>query len=115
MNRFVKSLRYAILGIWYSVRDQPNLEIQVGIAIVVTAAGFYFQITSTEWCVVLLCIGLVIGLEMINTAIENLVDLITLERSPLAGKIKDIAAGAVLFSSIISTIIGVIIFGKYFV
>lgn len=62
-----------------------------------------------------MCIGLVVGLEMINSAIEGLVDLVTRERLPLAGRIKDIAAGAVLFVAMISVVIGVIIFGKYVV
>ena len=64
---------------------------------------------------ILLCIGLVLGLEMMNSAIESLVDLVTLERNPLAGRIKDIAAGAVLLVSFISVVIGVIVFRKYVV
>ncbi len=61
----------------------------------------------------MLAVGLVIGLEMMNSAVENLVDLVTLERKPLAGKVKDVAAGAVLFASVIATILGAIIFWKY--
>lgn len=113
MKSFFKSFTYAIRGIWSSIADQRNLKVQIVIAMIVIGAGFYFDITATEWCIILICIGLVIGLEMINSAIESVVDLVTLERKPLAGKIKDIAAGAVLISSIISVIIGVIIFRKY--
>jgi diacylglycerol kinase len=76
-------------------------------------AGFYLSIQPIEWCIILMCISLVISLELINTAVENLVDLVTLERKPLAGKIKDIAAGAVLIASAISLIIGIIVFRKY--
>ena len=78
-------------------------------------AGFYLSIAAIEWCILLLCIALVIGLELVNTALENLVDLVTRERNPLAGKVKDIAAGAVLVVSIITVIIGLIIFRKYLV
>ena len=114
MKKFLKSLKYAINGIWSGIADQPNLKVQMAIAAIVIGAGFYFQITTTEWCIVLLCIALVvIGLEMINSAIESLVDLVTLERMPLAGRIKDIAAGAVLLVSIIAVMIGIIIFRKY--
>lgn len=115
MKRFIQSFNYAFQGIRTSIADQQNLKILFGVAVVVVGAGFYFQITSVEWCLVLLCISLVIGLEMINSAIEGLVDLVTRERLPLAGRIKDIAAGAVLFVAMISVVIGVIIFGKYIV
>ncbi len=113
MKRFVKSFKFAIQGIRSGIGDQPNLKILIGIAVAVIGAGFYFRITSIEWCIVLLCIGLVTGMEMINSAIESLVDLVTRERMPLAGRIKDIAAGAVLLVAIISSVIGIIIFGKY--
>jgi diacylglycerol kinase len=76
-------------------------------------AGFYFSITTTEWIIVLVVIGLVISLELINSAIENLVDLVTKEQMPLAGKIKDLAAGAVLIFSVIAFCVGCIIFEKY--
>ena len=113
MKEFLKSFIYALHGLWSGVADQRNLKVQLGVAVVVVGAGFYLPISSIEWCIILLCIALVIGLELVNTALENLVDLVTLERNPLAGKIKDIAAGAVLLVSILSLIIGVIIFRKY--
>ena len=113
MKEFLKSFIYAIHGLLLGIADQRNLKVQLGVAVVVVGAGFYLSITYMEWCVILLCIAMVIGLELVNTALENLVDLVTLERNPLAGKIKDIAAGAVLLVSILSLIIGVIIFRKY--
>ncbi|HEX6225948.1 MAG TPA: diacylglycerol kinase family protein [Chryseolinea sp.] len=113
MKNLLKSFIYAIHGLWSGISDQRNLKFQLGVAIVVVGAGFYLSITAMEWCLILLCIAMVIGLELVNTALENLVDLVTLERKPLAGKIKDIAAGAVLLVSIFSVVIGVIIFRKY--
>jgi len=113
MKSFFQSVRYALHGVWSGIDDQLNLKVQIAIATIVIGAGFLFKITATEWCIVLICIGLVLGLELMNSAIESLVDLVTLERKPLAGRIKDIAAGAVLVVSIVSVIIGVIIFRKY--
>lgn len=113
MNDFFKSFIYALQGIWSGIADQRNLKVQLAVTVIVVMAGFYVSITPVEWCIILICIALVISLELVNTAIENLVDLVTLERSPLAGKIKDIAAGAVLTVSVISLIIGLIIFRKY--
>ena len=92
-----------------------NIVVQAVIGLIAIGAGFYVQITPVEWCILLMMIGIVIGFEMINTAIENLVNLVTRERKPLAGKIKDIAAGAVLFVSIIAVFVGIIIFKKYII
>jgi diacylglycerol kinase len=115
MKSFFKSFTYAMHGLWSGIADQRNLKFQLAVAVVVIGAGFYLSITYIEWCIILLCIAMVIGLELVNTALENLVDLVTLERKPLAGKIKDIAAGAVLLVSILSLIIGIIIFRKYLI
>lgn len=108
-----KSFRYAFRGLAVAVREQRNLKIHLGAALVVTALGFWFGISATDWCVLLIMIGLVLGLELINTAIENLTDLVSPEFHPLAGKVKDIAAAAVLVVSIISVIVGLIIFYYY--
>lgn len=113
MIAFLKSFIYAFHGIVVSLREQRNLKVQLFVAVLTVGAGFFFSITAMEWCLVLFSIGLVVGLEMINTSLEGLVDLVTRERLPLAGKIKDMAAGAVLVASLIAVIIGVIIFRKY--
>jgi diacylglycerol kinase len=113
MRNFLKSFVYATSGIVAGISDQRNLRVLVVIAAIVIGAAFYFDINRLEWCIILLCIGLVIGLEMFNSSVESLVDLVTLEKKPLAGKVKDIAAGAVLFVSALSAIIGIIIFSKY--
>jgi diacylglycerol kinase len=113
MKKFIRSFFYALKGIRVSLEEQLNLKVQSFVAIITIGAGFYFAITPVEWCLVLLTIGLVIGLEMMNTAIEGLVDLVTTEWKPLAGKVKDMAAGAVLMASIIAVIVGLVIFRKY--
>jgi diacylglycerol kinase len=112
---FFKSVGYAVKGISFSLKEQRNLKVQTFIAVLVIGASAYLNITAVEWIMVLMTIGMVIGMEMMNTAIEGLVDLVTLERKPLAGKIKDIAAGAVLFVSVIAVVIGIIIFRKYLI
>ena len=78
--------------------------------IAVTAAGTFLGLSPMEWCICLLLFGLIISLELVNTAVEAVVDLVTEERKPLAKTAKDTAAGAVLFSAIMSVIIGCIIF-----
>jgi diacylglycerol kinase len=113
MKEFLKSFIYALKGIGAAMREQRNLKVQALIAFITIGAGFYFKITWLEWCLILFAIALVISLEIMNSAVENLVDLVTQERKPLAGKVKDFAAGAVLFASIMALIIGIIVFRKY--
>ncbi len=113
MRQFLKSFLYALRGLQVSWREQRNLKVQSIVAIIATGAGFYFDISLTEWSLILMAIGLVISMELVNSAIEGLVDLVTRERTELAGKVKDIAAGAVLFASFIAVVIGVLVFRRY--
>lgn len=110
----LKSFVYAGKGIYTLIRKEHNAWIHCLAIILVTIAGFYFNITKGEWIAVVFCFGLVLAAEALNTAIERLVDLVTPEKNPLAGEVKDIAAGAVLICAIASAIIGGIIFIPYF-
>jgi diacylglycerol kinase len=112
MKRFFKSFMHALAGIWMAAR-QSNMKIQLAVAAGVMAAGFYFNIAASEWQAVVLAIALVISMEILNTAIEYFVDLVSPQHQPLAGKVKDIAAGAVLVAAIAAVVIGVMIFWKY--
>ena len=86
------------------------MQIHLVVAVLVVLAGWFFNITTTEWMLCLLCFGLVFGAEMVNTSIENLVDLVSPQRHELAGKAKDMAAGAVLLSALFAACVGLIIF-----
>ena len=112
MKKFLRAFIYASNGIIKAMGER-NVRIQTGCAVAVIAAGFYFHITLSEWITLLIMISLVLSLELINTAIENLVDLVSPERKPLAGKIKDISAGAVLIAAVFSVIVGILIFARY--
>jgi len=92
------------------MKSEKNLQIHAIISILVIIAGFFFRISVTEWLVVLLCIALVIGVELINTAIEKLSDFVCAEKNSEIGQIKDISAAAVVFCAIISAVVGVMIF-----
>jgi len=109
MYSFLKSFSYAIKGIKHSLK-QRNMKIILTCAILTVLAAFFLKVSDNQWCILLICIGLTISLEMINTAIEGIVDLISPDYNEKAGIIKDLAAGAVLIVSIISLIIGVFIF-----
>jgi diacylglycerol kinase (ATP) len=96
-------------------KSGPNFIIQLLIAILVISAGIYFQITTYEWTTILICVGGVLSAEIFNTAIEKMVDHLSPEKNKYAGEIKDLAAGAVLLFSIITAIIGIIIFYPYLI
>ena len=113
MNRLIKSVGFAWKGLKTAFAEQRNLRFHLSAALTVIAAGFYFDISLVEWMVVVLTAAFVIAMELINSSVESLVNLISPQHQPLAGKIKDIAAGAVLIAAIASVIIGFLIFHKY--
>lgn len=109
-SKFSISVGHAIDGIEYAVNHERNVKIEILFGILVSIAGFLFHISIFEWLVILLTIAMVITLEFINTAIERVVDLVTTDYKELAKSAKDVAAGAVLFMSLFSVIIGIVIF-----
>ena len=92
------------------IRTEASIQIQILIAIIVTIAGFYFEISKTEWMAQLGMIGLVMSIEGINTAIEYIADFVHPEHHHKIGLIKDVAAGAVFIASIVAVIMAGIIY-----
>ncbi|MDR0961114.1 MAG: diacylglycerol kinase family protein, partial [Mediterranea sp.] len=115
IKKQLRSFKYAWCGFRKCALSEQNLCFHLAVTVLVIAAGFAFGITRTEWLFIILCIGMVIAAELINTAIEKVVDLASPERHPLAGQAKDIAAAAVLVCAIMAIIIGLIIFVPYII
>ena len=111
LKKFFNSFTYPIKGLRYAYRNEQNLAVDVGIALIVVIAGFIFKVSVTEWALLALTIGLVISCELINTAIEAVVDLVTEEYHPLAKVAKDTSAAAVFIFAIVAIVVGIIIFG----
>jgi diacylglycerol kinase len=107
----LRSLRYAVRGIAIVLRTQHNACIHALATAVVCVAGLLVGLSRLEWCAILLAVVAVWTAEALNTAIELLVDLVSPELHPLAGKAKDVAAGAVLVSAIGAAVIGILVFG----
>ena len=105
-----KSFGYAFQGIFNTIRTERNIKIHCAAAILVTIFGIWLQISKTEWMICFILFGLILALELVNTAVEATVDLFTEERKPLAKKAKDAAAGAVLIAAIFAAVIGILIF-----
>lgn len=109
VNR-IKSIGFALKGAFLLIRTEASIKIQIFIAIVMTAAGFYFEISNIEWILQIFAIALVLGIEGMNTAVEKISDFVQPEFDVKIGFIKDISAGAVMLVSIASAIIGLIIY-----
>ena len=92
------------------LKTQHNSWIQAGIAVIAIVLGFYLDISRVEWLFIIMATGLVLMAEIINTAIETMVDLLSPEKNEKAGRIKDLAAGSVLLASIMALAVGIIIF-----
>ena len=104
------SFVYAFRGVKDTIVSERNMKIHLILAAAVTLCGIIFRISGTEWLICIGLFGLVTGMELANTAIEAVVDLVTDEEHPLAGKAKDAAAGAVLVTAMAAAIIGLAIF-----
>ncbi len=113
LKKQLRSFGYAWKGIRCCVGKEQNLSFHLIAMVVTVIAGFLLEITRIDWMIVILCIGVVIAAELFNSAIEKLVDLVSPERHPIAGQVKDIAAGAVLVCAATAAIIGLIVFIPY--
>ncbi|WP_336514421.1 diacylglycerol kinase family protein [Pollutibacter soli] len=107
---FFYAFRYAFNGLLLFFRKDTNGKIELLLALGVIVAGFLLKISSMEWIVLLICISIVLATEMLNTAIEKLCDLVEPNLHPVINQVKDISAAAVLLASVISAIVGIIIF-----
>lgn len=107
----VESFRFAFAGWWYLLRTQPNARIHLAITCGVIVLGLWLGLPFTQWAIVWLAIGLVFAAELVNSALEAVVDLASPDVHPLAKAAKDMGAGAVLISACVAVIIGLLIFG----
>lgn len=112
-KRSILAFKYALSGMWTAFKDEPHLKFHFFAAFVVIILGLILKLTREDWAIIILTIGLVISLELTNTAIEEVVNSFTGETHPAAKKAKDVAAGAVLIVSVTAVIIGLIIFLPY--
>lgn len=110
LKSFIKGFKYAFEGVLYCIKSEKNMRFHLCAAFYVIIFMQFYDFSNSQKAIIFIVIGLVISLEMINTAIETVVDLCSPEYHKLAKKAKDVAAGAVLCSAIIAVIIGVELF-----
>lgn len=106
----LKSLKFALLGAYKLITTEHSIMVQFSLGILVTIAGFYFEISKTEWLFQTAAIGLVLSIEGLNTAVEKIADFIHPGFHERIGFIKDIAAGAVFFAAMTALAVGAIIY-----
>ncbi len=109
---FRKSFLFAIQGFRTAVTTERNIKVMLAAGALAVAAGLVVGLDPLSWAVVLLCCAVVIMAELFNTAIETVVDLVSPEFHPLAGRAKDIAAAAVWFLSAVVAVVGLIVFAN---
>ena len=109
--RIMQSFRYAVRGIAVAYHEERQMKVHTVAAAVSVLCGAVADLSRAEWAILALTIAMVITLELVNTAVERTVDMVTEEYHPLAEKAKDIAAGAVLVGAIASVIVGICLFG----
>lgn len=110
VRNIIDSFNYAVSGIITAIKTEKSMRLHYIIAVIVLLSSLFFDFNRTEFLLLLFAVSLVVVSEMINTAIERTIDLITKEFHPLARLVKDVAAGAVLIATINSVIVGYLLF-----
>ena len=109
---FRRSFLFAIQGFRTAIQTERNIKVMLCGAAFAVVMGIVLRIDLLSWAVIALCCGVVIAAELLNTAIETVVDLVSPEYHPLAGRAKDISAGAVWSLCVIVAIVGIIVFAN---
>ena len=107
------SFRHALQGLAYVLGNERNARIHLCAALLVLVTSFWLDISSGEWAVIIIAVALVFAGEMLNTVVEIVIDMITIDHHPLAKRAKDVAAGAVLVSAIAAAAMGLVVLGPH--
>ena len=110
LGKRILGFKYAFKGAWMLLKNEASIQVQVAISIFMTFVGFYFEISTTEWIFQILAIGLVLSIEGLNTAAEEIANFVHPDFHNKIGYIKDVAAGAVFFAAVAAIVIGCIIY-----
>ena len=115
MRRFtrsrVRSVGHAFKGCWYALRTQRNAWLEVGVACGIFAVSIWLRLDATGWAIIVLTTAMVFAAELLNTAVEVMLDLVSPQQHPLARIAKDVAAAAVLVAACGAVVIGLLLLG----
>ncbi len=114
MKKFIKKTQqkflYALIGLWVTVKEEKSLLTHIFITSIVVGLGIWVKLSLTHWAILVITISIVMGFEVLNTAMEALVDMISFQYNLKVKKVKDIAAGATLLVAIAAIVVGMLIF-----
>ena len=113
LGKRIRGGGYAFKGVWILIKSEHSIQVQVAIAVLITAVGFYFDISKFDWMFQFFAIGLVLSAEGLNSAVEGIADFVHPDFHTKIGYIKDVAAGAVLFAAFAAIIIAGFIYLPY--
>lgn len=111
--KHLKSFKYAFSGILHSLYHEANFRVQIVITLLAILGGIYFQISTTEWSVLIIAFASLLSAEVLNTSIENFIDYVIPKKSEVVRIVKDLSAGFVLINAVACALILVIIFSKH--
>jgi len=111
--KHLKSFKYAFSGILHSLYHEANFRVQIVITLLAILGGIYFQISTTEWSVLIIAFASLLSAEVLNTSIENFIDYVIPKKSDVVRIVKDLSAGFVLINAVACALILVIIFSKH--
>jgi diacylglycerol kinase (ATP) len=114
LKQRIQAFKVAFAGLFAGLRHETHMRLHAAAAIMVILLALNFSVTRLEWFVILICIALVISLELVNSALERLCDLVHPQQHPAVKHIKDLAAAAVLVAALASAVIGLLIFVPHF-
>ena len=114
IKRFFRSIKFSIEGLIYAYRYEQSMWIHAIASVFTVILGIYFRIKLSEWAIVFIALGSILGMELVNTAIEAAVDLTTLEINPLAKIAKDCGSAASFVLTLVAIVICLFVFGPYF-
>ena len=115
VKRLYKSFQYALKGLIKTFREEQNLKVQTFAGLIILLLAWYFQVSRLEWCLLIFTIGLVVLMEIVNSAVERVTDVLKPRINGYVKEIKDIMAAAVMLASLLAVIVGIIIFWPYIV
>jgi diacylglycerol kinase len=113
--KHIKSFKYAFEGVLHALIHEANFRVQILITAIAVGLGFYFQISSSEWSILVIGFASLLSAEVINTSIENFINYVIPKKSNVVKIVKDLSAGYVLINAIACLIILFLIFGKYLI
>jgi diacylglycerol kinase len=112
-REMIKSFKYAFSGLWYAIITQRNMRIHLAAALTVALLAWLLELSRWEFAILTITVSAVMIAELLNTALETVVDMVSPEFHPLAKRAKDLAAGAVLISAIAALAVGCFLFWPY--